>query len=872
MVNLETQMQSSATEGADGSGNSIGAQFLKKKGGNSERNHGGNGLAGIPAEINASIVEARKIEDHAEHVLAKLRNDKDGLIFLLADLKVKEKDAKEKDLSQETKQLLFKEITKVQEKINEINGNLPEADASKDHKEIQRIVNAWHAGQRKKKEAFIKIEQAEKELKNKPGDGRTQGDVNRARAEMKASDEHLGEVAHEAELVLGNKIANPSQDESISTYTHEQALQDAKAHAEKHPAPVKEKTTQEKFYEGFDLIKDWVKKKGDNIVNEAEKSVQPETQPVRLSETEPENNTMENIPPQATANDWQEEAVKNWESEGGKVLEAELQHTPEEHDAILPTLTEIVDETIGTPQEGQEVAFEKLATSIEAPIELKETRPALNEEQILVYNEKNRLTREKALEVVETIEKVATERVEKSGMNSNLFRNTAIAAALVSILVASVLPKLNVDYSTNKGTQVENIIEQHEYIGTAEEGSSIWEMAKPQLKDYFGEKFTELVPEKQTYLIDAIKDRVATSPLFYGMTDANKLTINQNVDFGAIFKDENFMNEILSRAQNLTEEEIENIRSYKSGVSGGTTNISTEELPLRTDFTPIEQEGATPTEQTTPSAENLESHPNALLESGNLRGHFNYSPSGRVESFVVEGDVSTADVHNILNSNWREVVRNNQTAGGADMGINTVNLNATNVLMYEKMIEALEKKGVRVSVEAIFLSNYIGKTISDIENIYGDVFKNREDFGKTEQVVPPETVPQEILPEEQKDVLMENYIPPMASEITDNAQALVYAKERVREIIKEVFGTKGWFLGIGSSNGMEVFSVFADKTVEEVMSANAAEMPTEDTGKIQDLLNQAREQTHVKSIPGEKVADYLERATAINIDRFMKNG
>lgn len=861
-------MQSSATEGAEGSGNSIGAQFLKKKSGNKERNHSGNGTSGNPAEINASITEARKIEDHAEHVLAKLKNDKEGLLFRIADFQVKEKQVMESGLTDEAT-AYRKEIIRAQKEVDKINGVIPETSTSKDHEHIQKIVSDWYAGERKKKEDLIKIEQAEKVLKDKPGDGHAQGDVNRARAEMQATDVHLGEVAHEAELVLGNKIANPVQDESISTYTHEQALQDAKAHAEKHPKPVKEKTTQEKFSEGWGLI--WGKKNEEKVVNETEEPVQPETQPAKLSETEPENNTMENIPPQATANDWQEGAVKNWENEGGKVLEADFEHTPETHDALLPIAKDPKQLELDFTSENG-IDPKKIELSAEVPVELRETRPVLNEEQILAYNEKNRLTREKALEVVATIEKVATERVEKSGMNSKFLLNTAIAAALVSILVASVLPKLNVDYSGDKGAQVENIIEQHEYIGTAEEGSSIWEMAKPQLKDYFGEKFTELVPEQQTYLIDAIKDRVATSPLFYGMTDANKLAIDQNVDFGAIFKDENFMNEILSRAQNLTPEEIENIKNYKSRVVEETTNMSAEELPLRTDFTPPEKESSTSIEQTTPSAENLASHPNALLESGNLRGRFNYSPSGTVESFTVEGGVSTADAHSLLNSNWREVVRNNQTAGGADMDINIVSLNATNVLQYEKMIEALDKKGARVSVEAIFLSNYIGKTISDIENIYGDVFKNREDFGKTEQVAPPETVPQEILPEEPKDVLMENYVPPMASEITDNAQALVYAKERVRDIIKEVFGTKGWFLGIGSSNGMEVFSVFANKTVEEVMGANADEMPTGDTGKIQDLLNQAREQTHVKSIPGEKVADYLERATAINIDRFMKNG
>lgn len=185
---------------------------------------------------------------------------------------------------------------------------------------------------------------------------------------------------------------------------------------------------------------------------------------------EAEPNVVSEKSAQATADDWREEAVKNWEETSGKkVPDLELEHTPEEHDAILPVPTEVVGETVVTQQERQK----------------GETRPVLNAEQIIALNEKNRVTREKILARIANEEEGVIERMEKSRMSSGLVRNTVIATALLSILVVSVLPKITNDFSSHRESR--GRISQT--VGTASEApareeASALEIAPPTAEEF----------------------------------------------------------------------------------------------------------------------------------------------------------------------------------------------------------------------------------------------------------------------------------------------------------------------------------------------------------------------------------------------------
>lgn len=193
---------------------------------------GGRRGTGEPSEIRESIAEARKEAVRIDHDLAKLKNDKGALLFTIADLRVKEKQAVRMGLSSDT-DAIRKELKKAQDKIDKINGVLDETNSSEDHKKIQKIVSDWYGGKRDLGKEQALFQKAEKTLEGNPGDRRAQGDANRARAEMQSVKEHLGDIAKQAEIALKSAVRSAAEDESIS-FTHEQELLEREALEDRH--------------------------------------------------------------------------------------------------------------------------------------------------------------------------------------------------------------------------------------------------------------------------------------------------------------------------------------------------------------------------------------------------------------------------------------------------------------------------------------------------------------------------------------------------------------------------------------------------------------------------------------------------------------
>lgn len=199
---------------------------------------GGRGTTGEPAEIRESIAEARKEAVRIDHDLAKLKNDKDALLFTIADLRVKEKQSVDLGLSKET-DAIRKELSKALEKIDIINGVIHETNAPEDHKKIQKIVSDWYGGKRDWGNEKARFQKAEKALESSPSDRRAQGDANRARAEMQIANERLGDIAKQAKVALESTPMGTVESEGIS-FTHEQALAERKELEERHKLTQKE--------------------------------------------------------------------------------------------------------------------------------------------------------------------------------------------------------------------------------------------------------------------------------------------------------------------------------------------------------------------------------------------------------------------------------------------------------------------------------------------------------------------------------------------------------------------------------------------------------------------------------------------------------
>ncbi len=96
-------------------------------------------------------------------------------------------------------------------------------------------------------------------------------------------------------------------------------------------------------------------------------------------------------------------------------------------------------------------------------------------------------------------------------------------------------------------------------IETAQKGDSIWKMAERQLEVRYSEKFTGLNEARKTYIIDAIKDKIAAKPEKFGLADIDEIKIGQKIDFSSIFEDKTEIDKVFIRANALVESQIKNI-------------------------------------------------------------------------------------------------------------------------------------------------------------------------------------------------------------------------------------------------------------------------------------------------------------------------
>jgi len=119
-------------------------------------------------------------------------------------------------------------------------------------------------------------------------------------------------------------------------------------------------------------------------------------------------------------------------------------------------------------------------------------------------------------------------------------------------------------------------------VEIAKSGDSIWKMAEHQLENRGYFKGLTGTPEeilaKKTYLIDAIKDKIAENPKDFGLVDADKIQVGQKIDFSSIFENKNDIGNIIDKAESLGRSDIENIARNLAGESSlhGTETVNAE--------------------------------------------------------------------------------------------------------------------------------------------------------------------------------------------------------------------------------------------------------------------------------------------------------
>ncbi len=97
------------------------------------------------------------------------------------------------------------------------------------------------------------------------------------------------------------------------------------------------------------------------------------------------------------------------------------------------------------------------------------------------------------------------------------------------------------------------------YLIEAQKGDSVWKMAGKQLEAHYGKTFDNLNPAQKTYVIDALKDKIAQNPAEFGLKNINKIKIGQKIDFSTLLKNNESVSKIFEHARHLSAAQLKNI-------------------------------------------------------------------------------------------------------------------------------------------------------------------------------------------------------------------------------------------------------------------------------------------------------------------------
>jgi hypothetical protein len=108
-----------------------------------------------------------------------------------------------------------------------------------------------------------------------------------------------------------------------------------------------------------------------------------------------------------------------------------------------------------------------------------------------------------------------------------------------------------------------------------QKGDSLWKIIDKQLENQEG--YADLNEAQKTYVIDALKDKVAADPEKFGLDNIDKLKIGQKIDLSELFQDKQPEN-LIAGVQDLSEGQMQNILDNNQKLKDWFTANPGEEL------------------------------------------------------------------------------------------------------------------------------------------------------------------------------------------------------------------------------------------------------------------------------------------------------
>ena len=351
----------------------------KKNPSKSSRDHKGNGRKADQFDLAEELVEIKRIKDRIQRDLKRFEDDKAIISTEIKEIEARIKEAENLGQSNVVKNWEIR-LKKARDILNMVEKTAPTVDPVSN----EAVINELHAYRR------ARHEQTQAALKG--DDPKAIGEYNRAQAEAFEASQKIEALINKQSEQNPWSIQNAAQDEGVSL-TNKQAIEDQKVW-ELNPGVAPEIFARDSANETMQREAGTFEEKHTDATMPAELGAQP-LSPERAELNEktmkpdlpPLEFTMEEQPAgMPTGNDWQDEAIRNFESKGGKVL-----------DDGSPVLTEVVSESVVTPQEeATAVSTGPETTGEDSKLE-KGPRPVLTAEQIEIFVAKNKETRERIL-------------------------------------------------------------------------------------------------------------------------------------------------------------------------------------------------------------------------------------------------------------------------------------------------------------------------------------------------------------------------------------------------------------------------------------------------------------------------------------------
>lgn len=607
--------------------------------------------------------------------------------------------------------------------------------------------------------------------------------------------DEISSMIKQGESVIAQKGQHPAENESVSL-THKEVLAQRKEWLEHH-----KKSQEESVLEAVP----------------AEEPAEIETTSAEMAPAQLEQPS-EKTGEQLTRLDIENMQTEAYENFGEK-------HTPEEHDAILPILTEEVSETVGVPQEGQDATFEKFESLVEI----------------------NELTKEQALDGVAIAEKAVLSHAENVGalgyihkmgdawnkipLRYKLLLSTGmLASGIGAVAVGSIAAAGTI---TALGAGIRGVSGAGMFVGFEKmlKGSA-------EKKGGMRSETTEL---RHTVLAASL------SILIAGVLPG--VVRDYAVEHGFFDKVRDFFGGHTAHAE--------------AGSAASVAQITNEYVA------------------TAEAGDSRWSLAERALAEGPYKDQFNSIASAEQRTYIIDAlkdkltEGMTPEQANSLNIgdeiNFKEHFADTdfmkETFSDAQ---NLSPEEIANIHNYENT--AVAEIATETPERMVSASQLLGQPLIT-------------DFAPP-QTASTGAIPQEVTPDADKDIVMGgSKVPTMPQEILpSDPRVLAYADQQVHTHITTLFGSKG-FLGIGAVDGMKTANWldFANRPVEEVMGAKPNVFPesgevrtgmenNEALGKMKEYLKAAFEGTNVQPEPGETVEKYLKRAAAMAIGNFMNKG